>query len=60
MRLVGAEQRRRQDVAWMWSTIDAQLLARFRDANRDRAAALEEAVRRGQMTPTKAADQLLG
>jgi GTPase len=53
------EQRRRQDVAWMWSTIDDRLLARFRAANRDRATELEEQVRRGAITPTKAAETLL-
>jgi LAO/AO transport system kinase len=54
-----AEQRRRQDVRWMWSTIDDRLLARFRAANRDRARRLEEQVRRGEITPTRAAELLL-
>ena len=53
------EQRRRQDVAWMWSTIDDRLLTRFRAANRDRAAELETQIRRGEITPTRAAEQLL-
>jgi LAO/AO transport system kinase len=53
------EQRRRQDVAWMWSTIDDRLLTRFRAANRDRATQLEDQVRGGQITPTRAAEELL-
>jgi GTPase len=55
-----AEQRRRQDVRWMWSTIDHRLLARFRTANKARAAKLEEQVRGGEVTPTRAAELLLG
>ena len=54
-----AEQRRSQDVRWMWSTIDDRLLTRFRVAVRDRAAALEDQVRRGDITPTAAAEALL-
>ncbi len=54
------EQRRRQDVAWMWSTIDDRLLTRFRAAHRDRATELEDEVRRGEITPTRAAEELLG
>ena len=54
-----AEQRRSQDVRWMWSTIDDRLLARFRASNRERAAALEDQVRRGDITPTAAAEALL-
>jgi len=53
------EQRRRQDVSWMWATIDDRLLARFRAANQRRAAELEDRVRRGEITPTAAADTLL-
>ena len=53
------EQRRRQDVSWMWATIDERLLAGFRAANQTRAAELEERVRRGEITPTAAADTLL-
>ena len=52
-----AEQRRRQDVSWMWATIDDRLLARFRAADRARAAELEEQVRRGEITPTAAAER---
>jgi LAO/AO transport system kinase len=55
-----AEQRRRQDVRWMWSTIDDRLLARFRAATKGRASELEEQVRQGALTPTKAAELLLG
>jgi len=54
-----AEHRRRQDVRWMWSTIDDRLLARFRAATKARAAELEAAVRAGTITPTKAAETLL-
>ena len=54
-----AEQRRRQDVSWMWATIDDRLLTRFRASRQARAAELEEHVRRGEITPTAAADHLL-
>ncbi len=53
------EHRRRQDVRWMWATIDDRLLARFRAAHRDRAAELERQVRDGLITPTAAAEALL-
>lgn len=55
------EQRRRQDVAWMWATIDDRLLTRFRSAPavRARLAAVEAAVRRGELTPNAAAHALL-
>ena len=55
------EHRRRQEVDWMWATIDDQLLARFRSRPdvRDRVAALEEAVRNREITATAAARQLL-
>jgi LAO/AO transport system kinase len=55
------EQRRRQDVAWMWATIDERLLSRFRASPRvrDRLAEVEAAVRRGELTPTAAAHALL-
>ena len=55
-----ADRRHGQDVRWMWSTIDDRLLARFRAAVRERAATVEEQVRRGDITPTAAADTLLG
>ena len=56
-----AEQRHAQDVAWMWSTVDEQLLSRFRAAPevRDRVAELEAAVRDGTTTATSAARALL-
>jgi LAO/AO transport system kinase len=54
-----AEHRRRQDVRWMWSTIDDRLLSRFRARVRDRASELEQQVRAGTITPTKAAEELL-
>jgi LAO/AO transport system kinase len=54
-------RRRRQDVAWMWATIDEQLLSRFRasPAVRERVEAVEAAVREGHQTPTAAALELL-
>jgi LAO/AO transport system kinase len=53
--------RSRQDVEWMWATIDDRLLHSFRatPAVRQRTAALEAAVREGTMTPSAAADELL-
>ncbi|MET0145274.1 MAG: methylmalonyl Co-A mutase-associated GTPase MeaB [Ilumatobacteraceae bacterium] len=54
-----AEHRRRQDVRWMWATIDDRLLTRFRAANRTRARELEQDVRDGRITPTAAAETLL-
>src|SRR5262249_2903118 len=55
-----AEQRRRQDVRWMWSAIDDRLLARFRASVKDHVADVEAQVRAGEITPTAAAEQLLG
>ena len=55
-----AEHRRRQDVRWMWATIDDRLLARFRARVKDRVAAIEEQVRNATITPTNAAEDLLG
>ncbi len=55
------DRRRRQDVGWMWATIDDRLLARFR-ANptvRARLAAVQAAVRAGEITPAAAAHELL-
>ncbi len=54
-----AEHRRNQDVRWMWSTIDDRLTARFRTSVGDRATTLEQQIRRGEITPTAAAEQLL-
>ena len=48
-----AEQRRRQDVSWMWATIDDRLLARFRAARQARAAELEHQVRRRRDHPRR-------
>ena len=53
------EHRRAQDVRWMWSTIDDRLLSRFRTATRGRASEVEDQVRRGEITPTRAAETLL-
>jgi LAO/AO transport system kinase len=55
------EHRRRQEVDWMWATIDDQLLTRFRARPhvRARVAVLEEAVRKGEITATVAASELL-
>ena len=55
-----AEQRRRQDVRWMWAAIDDRLLARFRARVKDRVADVEAQVRAGEITPTAAAERLLG
>ena len=56
------EHRRRQDVDWMWAMIDDQLLARFRasPAVRKRVRTVEEAVTKGELTPSAAARALLG
>ncbi len=57
-----AAKRSRQDVSWMWATVEDQLLTRFR-ANpevRALAAVVEQRVRDGQTTPTSAARALLG
>jgi LAO/AO transport system kinase len=54
-------KRRRQNVDWMWATIDDRLLSRFRasEAVRAQAGAIEDAVRAGAMSPTAAAHELL-
>lgn len=56
-----AARRARQDVEWMWSTIDDRLLADFRaqPAVRDQVGRLEHAVRQGSISPSAAADELL-
>lgn len=56
-----AEHRRRQEIAWMWSTIDDRLLTRFRarPAVRERVAEIEGAIGRGDITATVAANELL-
>src|SRR5215211_5621531 len=54
------EHRAAQDVRWMWSAIDERLLTRFRASVKDRVVEVEAAVRAGRITPTAAAEQLLG
>jgi LAO/AO transport system kinase len=56
-----AEQRREQDVQWLWATIDDHLLGRFRatPAVRRRTPEIEAAVRAGTITAAAAAQQLL-
>ena len=44
----------------MWATIDDRLLTRFRARVKGRVAAIEEQVRNATITPTKAAEDLLG
>ena len=44
----------------MWATIDDRLLSRFRATHQARAIELEDMVRRGELTPSAAAAQLLG
>jgi LAO/AO transport system kinase len=55
------EQRREQDVQWLWATIDDHLLGRFRatPAVRRRTPEIEAAVRAGTITAAAAAQQLL-
>ena len=56
-----AAKRRRQQVAWMWSMLDARLLSAFRDHPKIRALLpeLKEAVAGGTVNPTAAVEQLL-
>ncbi len=55
-------KRQRQQVQWMWAMIEQHVLARFRSDPHVRAqvGAIEDAVRAGTMTPTRAAQTLLG
>jgi LAO/AO transport system kinase len=57
-----AERRARQQVAWMWSTVEDRLISDFRARSdvRVRSEQLEEQLRAGEVTPTAAARQLLG
>jgi LAO/AO transport system kinase len=57
-----AERRARQQVAWMWSTVEDRLISDFRARSdvRVRSEQLEEQLRAGEVTPTTAARQLLG
>jgi LAO/AO transport system kinase len=56
------ERRRRQQVRWMWTMIDDQLRSRLRGHPRVRAMTgeLERAILDGEITPTLAADRVLG
>ena len=55
------EKRRRQQLAWMWSLLDARLLTDFRRnrAGRANLPGIEEAVAAGAMTPGAAVERLL-
>jgi LAO/AO transport system kinase len=55
------ERRSRQQVDWMWSTVDERLAAELHNHPlvRARRTELEQAVRAGSLTPTLAADRLL-
>jgi LAO/AO transport system kinase len=59
----GRLERRRADqrVAWMWATVEEQLVSAFRRRAdvRDRVGDLERQLRDGEITPTLAARQLL-
>ena len=54
-------RRKRQDVEWMWATIDDRLLARFRGdpAVRAEVVTIEAAVGAGTITPAAGARRLL-
>jgi LAO/AO transport system kinase len=56
-----ADRRSRQQVDWMWSTVDERLTSELHANAKVRAlrASLEAQVRDGHLTPTLAADQLL-
>jgi LAO/AO transport system kinase len=55
------EKRRRQQVDWMWATVDDRLHAALHRHPRVRrlAPGLERDVRAGRITPTLAAERLL-
>jgi LAO/AO transport system kinase len=55
------QRRARQQVDWMWSTVEEHLLSEFRgrEAVRDRADHLEQQLREGKLTATAAARALL-
>jgi LAO/AO transport system kinase len=55
------ENRRKQDLAWMWSLVEEGLRMRFHrnPRYRDRLAGMIEKVKTGRMTPTAAAKELL-
>jgi LAO/AO transport system kinase len=52
-------KRQRQDIAWMWSTVDDQLVSRFRASVAARVPDLEADVAAGRITSTRAAMSLL-
>ena len=56
-----AAKRRRQQVAWLWSMLDARLLATLRTNPRVRAVlpGLERAVRMGELPATVAVEQIM-
>jgi LAO/AO transport system kinase len=55
-------KRRRQQVQWMWSMLEARLFAALRRHPEVRRLlpAMEEAVAAGQLTPTLAVERILG
>ncbi len=55
------QRRARQQVDWMWSTVEEHLLSEFRgrEAVRERADHLEQQLREGKLTATAAARALL-
>jgi LAO/AO transport system kinase len=55
------EKRQRQEIEWMWAMVDHQLLGRHREDPRvrERIPSIEEAVRKGSLTPTLAATELV-
>lgn len=56
-----SDRRARQQVAWMWATVEEHLIAEFTSSPRvrERAGLLEAALRRGEITATAAARSLL-
>lgn len=57
-----ADRRRDQRLAWMWGLVEEQLVGRFRarvEAS-GRRTEIERAVLAGEITPTQAAERLLG
>jgi LAO/AO transport system kinase len=56
-----AERRRRQQVTWMWATVEHRLLGRLRSADEVRSLVprLEADLDAGATTPTLAADAIL-
>ncbi len=57
-----ATKRQRQSIDWMWESVDAQVVARFRQRPdvQSRAAELEQALGNGTTTASLAAAELLG